>query len=58
MKICLMSLFLLKKRTDVLINGSQYYDTLTQKQETTEFYNYYDHLTRFGFIREYTPNGI
>lgn len=44
-----------KKRTDVLINGFQYYDTTTQTQETIEFYNYYDHLKRLGFIWEYTP---
>ena len=28
-----------QKRTVVLINGFQYYDTTTQKQETVEFYN-------------------
>ena len=38
-----------KKRTGVLINGFQYYDTTTKKQETIEFYDYYDHLERFGF---------
>ena len=43
-----------KKITDVLINRFQYYDTAMQKQETIEFYNYYDHLKRLGFIWEYT----
>ena len=38
-----------KKRTHVLINGFQYYDTTAKKQETIEFYDYYDHLERFGF---------
>ena len=37
------------KRTDVLINGFKYYDTITQKEETIEFYNYYNHLKKFGF---------
>ena len=39
-----------KKRTDVLINGFQYYDTTIQKQETIEFYNYYYHHKNFGFM--------
>ena len=43
-----------KKITDVLINRFQYYDTAMQKQETIEFYNYYDHPKRLGFIWEYT----
>ena len=43
-----------KKITDVLINRFQYYDTAMQKQEAIEFYNYYDHLKRLGFIWEYT----
>ena len=34
----------LVKRTDALINGFKYYDTTTQKEETIEFYNYYNHL--------------
>ena len=38
-----------KRRTDVLVNGFQYYDTVTQKQETIEFHDYYDHVKRFGF---------
>ena len=38
-----------KKRTDVLIKSFQYYNTTTKKQETMEFYDYYDHLERFGF---------
>ena len=41
-----------QKRTDVLINGFQYYDTTTQKQETIEFYDYYYHLKNFGFMWE------
>ena len=43
------------KRTDVLINGFKYYDTITQKQETIEYYNYYNHLKRFGFTWEHSP---
>ena len=42
-----------QKRTDVLINGFEYYDTTTQKQETTEFYDYYYHLEIFGFTWEH-----
>ena len=44
-----------KKITDVLVNGFQYYDTVTQKQETIEFHDYYDHVKRFGFTWEYAP---
>ena len=42
-----------QKRTDVLINGFEYYDTTTQKQETIEFYDYYYHLKNFGFTWEH-----
>ena len=42
-----------KKRTDVLINGFQYFNTTTKKQETIEFYDYYDHLERFSFTGKY-----
>ena len=35
------------------INGFQYYDTTTQKQETIEFYDYYHHLKNFGFAWEH-----
>ena len=42
-----------QKRTDVLINGFEYYDTTTQNQETTEFYDYYYHLKIFGFTWEH-----
>ena len=38
-----------KKRSDVLINGFQHYDTTTKKNETVEFYDYYYHLENFGF---------
>ena len=38
-----------KKRTDVSINGFQYYDTTTKKQETIEFYDYYAHREKFYF---------
>ena len=38
---------------DVLINGFQYYETTTQKQEIIEFYNYYYHLKNFSFIWEH-----
>ena len=44
-----------QKRTDVLINGFQYYDTTTQKQETIEFHDYYHHLKNFGFTWEHAP---
>ena len=42
-----------QKRTDVLINGFEYFDTITQKQETIEFYDYYYHLKIFGFTWEH-----
>ena len=44
-----------QKRTDVLINRFQYYDTTTQKQETIEFYGYYHHLENLGFRWKHTP---
>ena len=45
-----------KRRTDVLVNIIiRYYDTVTQKQETIEFHDYYDHVKRFGFTWEYAP---
>ena len=44
-----------KKRTDVLINSFQYYDTTTQKQETIAFYVYYYHLKKIGFTWEHAP---
>ena len=44
-----------QKRTDVLINGFQYYDTTTQKQETIEFYEYHYHLKNFGFMCNMPP---
>ena len=44
-----------QKRTDVLINGFQYYDTTTQKQETIEFYDCYHQLKNFGFTWEHGP---
>lgn len=37
------------RRSDILINGFQYYDTTTKKIETVEFYEYYFHLENFGF---------
>ena len=37
-----------QKRTDVLINAFQYYDTTTKKV-TIEFYDYFYHLGEFGF---------
>ena len=41
---------------DVLINGFQYYDTATQKQETIEFYDYYYDLKNVGwFTGEHGP---
>ena len=43
------------KRTDILINGFKYCDTATQKEETIEFHNYYDHLKNFGFTWEHLP---
>ena len=45
----------IKKRTDVLINSFQHYDTTTQKQETSEFYDYHYHVKIFGFIWEHAP---
>ena len=44
-----------QKRTDVLVNSFQYYDTTTQKQETIEFYDYYYHLKKFDFTWENAP---
>ena len=44
-----------QKIRDVLINGFQYYDTNTQKQETIELYDYYYHLKNFGFMWEHAP---
>ena len=41
------------KRTDALINGFQYCDTTTQKQETIELYDYKYHLKNFGFMWEH-----
>ena len=37
------------KRTDILLNGFQYYDTTTKKLETIAFYDYFYHLDKFGF---------
>ena len=31
------------------IKSFKYYDTTTKKQETVDFYVYFDHLERFGF---------
>ena len=42
-----------QKRINVLINGFQYYDKTTQKQETIEFYDYYHRLKNFGFTWEH-----
>ena len=38
-----------KKRSDVLTTSYSYFDTTTNKNETIEFYNYYNHLKNFGF---------
>ena len=38
-----------QKRKDVLVNGFQYYDTTTKKQETIQFYDYFYHQEKFGF---------
>ena len=43
------------KRMAVLINGFKYYDTTTHKEETINFYNYYDHLKNFGCTCEHSP---
>ena len=43
------------KKNDVLVNGFKYYDRTTQKEETSEFYSYYDHLKNCGFNWEYKP---
>ena len=37
------------KRKGFLINGFQYHDTKTKKNETIEFYGYYYLLENFGF---------
>ena len=33
----------------------KYYDKTTQKEETIEFYNYYDNLKNFGFTWKQLP---
>ena len=38
-----------QKRSDVLVTGYQYFHTTTNKSETIEFYNYFDHLKNLGF---------
>ena len=38
-----------KKRSDLLRTGCTYFDTTTNKIETIEFYDYYNHLKDFGF---------
>ena len=38
-----------KNRSDVAVKSFKYYDTTTKKQETIDFYDYFDHLERFGF---------
>ena len=38
-----------KKRSDVAVRSFKDYDTATKKQETVDFYDYFDHLERFGF---------
>ena len=30
------------------VKSFKYYDTTTKKQETVDFYDYFDHLERFG----------
>ena len=37
-----------KKRRGVAVKSFKYYDTTTKKQETVDFYDYFDHLERFG----------
>ena len=43
------------KKKHVSINGFQFHDTTTQKQEATEFYDYYYHLKNFSFMWEHVP---
>ena len=38
-----------KTRTDILTARYTCFDTTTNKNETIEFYDYYDHLKNFGF---------
>ena len=38
-----------QERTDILINGFQYFDATTKKQEKIEFYDYFYHLEKFVF---------
>ena len=49
MKKPLKQLSCLKKRSDVTLKSSKYYNTTTKKQEKVDFYDYFDHLERFGF---------
>ena len=32
-----------------------FYNTMTKKIEEIEFYNYFQHLQKFGFVWEYSP---
>ena len=41
-----------KERSDILMTGNTYFDTTTNKIETIEFYDYYNHLKDFGFTWE------
>ena len=41
-----------KKRSDVLTTGNTHFDTTTNKIETIEFYDYYNHHKDFDFISE------
>ena len=43
------TIILFKKRSDVAVRSFKDYDTATKKQETVDFYDYFDHLERFGF---------
>lgn len=38
-----------KKRSEILITGYTYFDIITKKTKTIEFYDYYDHLNSFCF---------
>ena len=38
-----------QERTDILINGFQYFDKTTKKQEKREFYDYFYCLEKFAF---------
>ena len=44
-----------KSATDCPPIKLTFYNTTTKKNEKIEFYNYFQHLQKFGFVWEYSP---